>query len=87
MKYTNSCCQELAKHLEEDVYIQYISKFREVSIDINGSSARQVITFCPWCGNKLPSSLRDRWFEEGKNLISIPVEFDTDIWWKKRNIE
>jgi hypothetical protein len=28
-----------------------------------------VITFCPWCGNELPVSLRDRLFEEGELLM------------------
>jgi hypothetical protein len=51
--------------------------------------------FCPNCGTKLPSSLRDEWFdileqeygledpcEEDKQ--KVPQEFLTDEWWKKR---
>jgi len=87
MKQKDGCCQELTEHLKDEVHIEYINKFREVSININGSTSRQLIIFCPWCGSKLPTSLRDRWFEERRNLISIPIEFESDIWWKKRNIK
>lgn len=49
-----------------------------------------VIKFCPWCGQKLPSSLRDEWFSkiEALNLEpndpKIPAELLTGAWWEKR---
>ena len=52
--------------------------------------------YCPWCGFKLPTSLRDEWFhilrtEYGldnpcDDKRKIPKEFKSDEWWKKRKL-
>ena len=52
--------------------------------------------FCPACGTKLPSGLVEQWMEILKNehgiedtyfqRKSIPKEFKTDEWWKKRGL-
>jgi len=54
------CCKEMKEHVEdEDRIILYWSKFREYLIPIHdGGSSGIVILFCPWCGKKLPPSLR-----------------------------
>ncbi|WP_413465548.1 DUF6980 family protein [Paenibacillus polymyxa] len=44
------------------------------------------MSFCPWCGSKLPNSKRDLWFD---TLVSyndpaeqdIPEEFKSDKWY------
>jgi hypothetical protein len=67
----------------------YVPKFREYGIRINdGGSSYIVIRICPWCGSKLPQSLRDEWFDrlEALNLEPndrrIPPSLLTDAWWK-----
>ncbi|WP_425302983.1 DUF6980 family protein [Nocardia otitidiscaviarum] len=44
--------------------------------------------YCPWCGAKLPDSLRDEWFDrifdlglDGPEDVRIPVDMRTDAWW------
>ncbi len=62
-------------------------------------TARQCIDYCPWCGVKLPNDLRDQYFEILRNEYdpevdifsikdnpSIPAEFKSDKWWKKRGL-
>ncbi|WP_406432826.1 DUF6980 family protein [Streptomyces sp. NBC_01589] len=44
------------------------------------------IVFCPWCGQRLPDSQRDRWFEEVESRgidpweDEVPAEFQDDRW-------
>lgn len=75
------------------VQITYVPKFREYGIDVEDSSAFQVIDFCPWCGAKLPDSLRDRFFDliEGMGAddpldSDLPIDFRRDAWWRVRGI-
>ncbi len=63
-------------------------KFNEYGIKYDAISHIE-INFCPWCGKKLPESLRERWHEElekigcdPSNNIDIPDKFKTDAWWK-----
>jgi len=50
---------------EESVPIIYVAKYREFVIRIlDGGTSYIVLLFCPWCGNKLPESLRNMWFQE-----------------------
>ena len=80
-----------------DVPITYNSKFREYGIWVlNGGpvgileagSIVQVIAFCPWCGSKLPDSLRDSWFQRLDELKlepfdpALPEEMKSGAWWK-----
>lgn len=58
-----------------DLVIGYDEVFDEYSLIKDGVSI--AISFCPWCGTKLPASQRDRWFSElegmlGKNPLSAP---------------
>ncbi len=57
---------ELLKHYSSedfenvDTPIIYIKKFDEYGIKIwDGGSSSLIISFCPWCGQKLPNSKRD----------------------------
>jgi hypothetical protein len=68
----------------------YIPKFREYGIRIfDGGSSFIVISYCPWCGEKLPVSLRSEWFRRIEELnlepdsLELPIDFATDQWWKK----
>jgi hypothetical protein len=46
----------------------------------------QKIDFCPWCGTKLPLSLRDRWFDELEALgidamiDPVPEPYRSSAW-------
>lgn len=45
-----------------------------------------MLFYCPWCGDKLPPSQRDRWFDEleargiDPNVDPIPPEFQSGEW-------
>lgn len=90
---TTHCCQQMQANLaSQELHLSYISKFREYGIDYaDGGSSHQTIQFCPWCGSKLPASLRTQWFEE---LDAIGVDVDGEIpqiysdseWWIKKSL-
>ena len=90
MPVGDCCCGEMRMYLElGDVAIRYAAKFREYGLAIlDGGSSCITIHFCPWCGQRLPTSLRDRWFEEIERLglepesPSLPVRYATDEWWR-----
>ena len=50
------------------------------------AGARQLLFYCPWCGEKLPPSQRDRWYDEleardiNPNEDTIPSEFQSAQW-------
>jgi len=88
------CCAAMTMHLSDgDVAIDYFPRFREYSIRLRDRRrvAVQQIDFCPWCGVRLPDSLRDVWFDtlEAMGLKpelwggdEIPSEFQDDTWWR-----
>jgi hypothetical protein len=104
------CCAELRRTIESRRYpIGYNCKVREYFIELLGyfeafdemilekraMNVIQLISFCPFCGKKLPDSLRDKWFEHLESQNSedfdpwsedIPEEYKDDTWWKKRNL-
>ena len=96
------CCDEMHSHTEfscavhstpedcPDALVGYSDRFREYGLLIHdGGSSSISIRFCPWCGSKLPESLRDRWFEELSALgfddpwsQEIPESFRTGAWYR-----
>jgi len=64
--------------------VRYDARFDEYWIPAGG--ARQCLFHCPWCGEKLPPSQRDRWFDEleamGLDPLSdpIPEAYRTGEW-------
>jgi len=89
-------CGKLEEFLAEGkVQIDYSSRFREYSIPLKNSSASQTIYYCPWCGDKLPEALGDRWFDELEAMgfenpfeqcrtdENFPENYKTDAWWRK----
>ena len=89
------CCDRMDGYLkDEDELVDYIPKFREYGVPVHdGGQSHIVIRFCPWCGTKLPLSLRDEWFAELEGLghadsifDGCPVEFETDEWWKAKGL-
>jgi hypothetical protein len=93
------CCDALQQEIDDPrVFISYISKYREYAIGTIDSNIVRLIYNCPWCGTKLPKSLRKKWFSvletehnfddpwNEKQSKLIPEEFKTDEWWKKRGL-
>jgi Domain of unknown function (DUF6980) len=74
-----------------DRLVIYNSRFDEYGLIIHdGGTSYSVIQYCPWCGEKLPDSKRDRWFEtlkargfDNPTKQEIPSEFLTDQWYRK----
>ena len=63
------CCQDMFAHIEEEKDSnEYKSKhgiiyspcLNEYGIPVDDVSYI-VISYCPWCGQKLPPSLREEW--------------------------
>ena len=83
------CCDEMTRFAaDENVAVVYRPKFREHGIlYLDGGTSKQSIYYCPWCGKKLPDSLRNAWFDRLEELgidpdeDSIPEEFQSDAWW------
>lgn len=77
----------------EDTPILYTRKFDEYGLKIwDGGTSSLLIENCPWCGQKLPESKRDRWFDELEKLgfkrpftDEIPGKYLTDEWYGGRS--
>jgi hypothetical protein len=76
-----------------DQVIYHSLIFDEYGIIIHdGGSAVYTISYCPFCGKKLPDSKRDRWFDELEALgyesplvdDDIPKNYESDAWYKNR---
>ncbi len=73
-----------------DSLVSYLAPFDEYGIRVHdGGSSSVVISYCPWCGERLPRSRRDEWFAtlEGMGFDTpseqeIPPEFTTDGWYR-----
>ncbi|MEZ5680649.1 MAG: hypothetical protein R3E14_05060 [Erythrobacter sp.] len=75
------------KHPQNDWgSVNYDGRFDEYWVP--AGSARQALFFCPWCGEKLPESKRDEWFDAIEALgldpwnDQAPVEYQSDAWWQ-----
>ncbi|RTY85839.1 hypothetical protein [Flavobacterium sp. GT3R68] len=72
-----------------DTPIVYSEKFDEYGVKIwDGGTSSISIEFCPWCGQKLPNSKRDQWFDEIEKLGidpwngKIPEKYLSDKWYR-----
>lgn len=72
-----------------DALVTYEPMYNEYSLIVHdGGSSTIGISFCPWCGAKLPKSLRERWFTELESqgfddpgVQDIPDRYKSDAWW------
>ncbi len=81
--------------------VRYTPRDRSYAIEECGDHAPgelrvvQLIDFCPWCGERLPSALTAQWwdaveeitngtYELGDPLTSLPEAYRTDAWWRGR---
>jgi len=85
MDDTRSGFGHMAKHPQNDWgAVRYDPRFDVYWVPAGG--AKQQIFYCPWCGEQLPPSQRDRWFDElearGVDPAEdpIPDEFQTGAW-------
>jgi hypothetical protein len=75
--------------VSDDIPVLYDPKYREFGVRVldGGTSVIQLV-HCPWCGRKLPDSLRDRWFDElerrgiDPGAGPVPDEFTDDRWYR-----
>lgn len=85
---------KLFQSIDNGAAFRYIPKFREfgVVIDDGGTSVIN-LDFCPFTGSKLPSSLRNEWFDiaegqgwllDGPDSPDVPEEFKSDVWWSAK---
>ena len=82
-----SCDQCASRSACPDCLIDYIPKFREYVILVHdGGTSGVGISFCPWCGQALPESERDRWFAalEARGIEpwsdEMPDDFRDERW-------
>lgn len=86
------CCQKMDSFLVgEDRVVVYVDHFREYGVPVNdGGCSHIVIEHCPWCGAKLPGSLRDEWFDILDHMgleaddARIPEDMKSDAWWQSK---
>jgi hypothetical protein len=92
------CCDDMRRQVEQACdegatsVVRYSAVFREYGLPIcdDGSSA---FRFCPWCGIRLPASLRDEWRAEMERQgidpweSEAPAEFQSAAWWQQRHAE
>ncbi len=73
-----------------DQLIHYDLVFDEYGLIIHDGGASYIlIEYCPWCGDKLPVSKRDRWFDELEDLgfndpvdKDIPEKYKSNAWYE-----
>ena len=64
--------------------VHYDSRFDEYRVP--AGSAEQCLFYCPWCGEKLPASKRDDWFDAVAALgldplhDEVPKQFRSGAW-------
>ena len=86
------CCDAMTLYLHEDsLPLAYVPKFREYGLRVlDGGTSYIVLTFCPWCGARLPSSMREAWFDAVEKLglepesPALPLPYRSDLWWRNR---
>lgn len=90
MKNTLHCCEDMETFItSNELAVIYNNKFREYGIRYtDGGTSYQIINYCPWCGKKLPESLRDKWFDEIESQgfdpddPNLPKKYLSDEWFK-----
>lgn len=67
--------------------ISYDPRFDEYTLPSGGGL--QQLFYCPFCGDRLPDSKRDEWFDQlaARGVADpwrdeLPVEYHSDAWWK-----
>lgn len=87
----NTTLREVMRGFAKFVYYRDTRTFTAFRLDRYDSTP---IQYCPYCGKKLPESLDEDWWnclkmEYGypEKIDVIPLEFESDAWWKKRHLD
>lgn len=104
------CCLGLEGALESyGSPFRYIPYERQYIVEYNSSFTNEesgeiacvvasTLSYCPWCGKKLPKDLMDEWQNEigqkfgiknaldKEELKKVPQEYMTEEWWVKRGL-
>jgi hypothetical protein len=98
------CCLDMHYGVEDKDNPDNISpcdfnkKFRGYYLIATKGPGGKEMSYCPFCGKRLPKELSDEWFDilekeygldlplTSKQYDRIPAEFLTDEWWKKRGL-
>ena len=98
---TIHCCSSMDYIFQDQrIPLEYIPVFREYIVPATYAYQGDQIFYCSWCGAKLPSSVRENYFNTLKKEFNIPTtitelaaiyhhlpsEFKSDKWWKKRKL-
>ena len=81
----------------DECALSYNPAMREFHLDVRPpeKDVGQLLSFCPFSGKALPSSLRDAFFDALEeigltgglaDLHRVPQEFRSEDWWIKRNL-
>lgn len=90
------CCSNMREMIDEENSIVFIPEFREYGVPIcDGGSSFLEMQFCPWCGKKLPGSLREEYFsildEMGINYPCPPEDLPENMrsgkWWQEKEAD
>lgn len=89
MKLHVHCCERMSNSVaSSELPVAFVAKFREYGIAVlDGGTSHVQIDFCPWCGTKLPLSLRSKWFEDLDRLgidpygDELPSEYLDGRWY------
>lgn len=85
------CCEDMKNNVNDSQLIHYSETVDEYGIKVWEDNCSSIlISFCPWCGKKLPISKREQWFaeleEKGfENPLfddNIPASYKNGDWWK-----
>lgn len=86
------CCPDMQYMVEEENNsIIFVPQYREYGVPIqDGGSSYLLMKYCPWCGTKLPDSLRDEFFDILEKLgidypcpkNKLPKAMRSDKWWQ-----
>ena len=83
---------------DPEMPLRYRPNSREYGIILPNISAIQLLTYCLWCGKKLPKRLRGKLYKTIKAELGVEAdfalqedpriseEFKSDEWWKKRGL-
>lgn len=83
---------QIREAIKEGKHVVFSPRFREYGLPyVEDAVSVDLIKFCPWCGKRMPMSMRDEWFFELERIgISdplssnkIPKEFKTSEWYDK----
>lgn len=90
-EFSGFCCSDMETNVSKSNLVYYNQVFDEYGLNVIEDNASYILTeYCPWCGERLPLSKRDLWFDELEKLgfenplfeSNIPEKYKSDAWYK-----